>query len=81
MMLLPFLKAAIQQQDLQQLKKRQVLRERDCSGSMLLPARRCLAYVLDAGIHVHAQPEAPAVHICIATAFKKEVYFPARGRR
>lgn len=46
---------------------------------MLLPARGCPVYVLGAGIHVLTQPEAPAVHICTATASKKEVYFSARG--
>lgn len=79
MMLLPFLKTAVPQQELQQLQKRQVLGERTCSGSMLLPARCCPVYVFNPGIHVHAQPEAPAVHICIATASKKEVCFSARA--
>lgn len=78
-MLLPFLKAAIQQQDLQQLKKKQVLGEWTCSGSMLLPARCCPVFVLDAGTHVHTQPEAPAVHICIATTSKKDAYISAKG--
>lgn len=55
-------------------KKREILEEAS-PASTFLPARHGLMYVLDAGIHVHTQPEAPDVHICIATTSKKEIYF------
>lgn len=33
---------------------------------------------LEAGVHIHTQPEAPAVHICIAAPSRKEKYFVVR---